>query len=123
MGDDDVSTPREMGHFFLAVDPARFAGLDVFVASMARYLDALRAVPGRPGNILSRPATESGWLKRSVLPADFQSTRTPPSFRSAHLLHRSENNPSNLSPPASGENPTAPTGLKHLLLFHGLEPQ
>jgi ureidoglycolate dehydrogenase (NAD+) len=48
MGDDNVSTPREMGHFFLAVDPARFAGLDVFVASMARYLDALRAVPGRP---------------------------------------------------------------------------
>jgi ureidoglycolate dehydrogenase (NAD+) len=49
MVDDDVSTPREMGHFFLAVDPARFVGLDVFVASMARYLEALRAVPGRPG--------------------------------------------------------------------------
>jgi ureidoglycolate dehydrogenase (NAD+) len=49
MVDDDVSTPREMGHFFLAVDPARFVGLDIFVASMAHYLNALRAVPDRPG--------------------------------------------------------------------------
>jgi ureidoglycolate dehydrogenase (NAD+) len=49
MVDTDVSTPREIGHFCLAVDPARFVGLDICVASIAHYLDALRAVPGRRG--------------------------------------------------------------------------
>ena len=49
MGDANVATPREMGHFFLAIDPARFAGLAAFVASMARYLSALRETPDRDG--------------------------------------------------------------------------
>ena len=74
MVDDDVSTPREMGHFFLAVDPARFVGLDVFVASMARYLDALRAVPGRPGRHPLAPGDREWQVEaerlRSGIPVD-----------------------------------------------------
>jgi len=46
VGTDDISTPRNMGHFFLAIDPARFGGQAVFAAGMAAYLAALRAVPG-----------------------------------------------------------------------------
>jgi ureidoglycolate dehydrogenase (NAD+) len=45
----DVSTPRNMGHFFVAIDPARFGGQAVFAAGMAAYLATLRAVPGRAG--------------------------------------------------------------------------
>jgi LDH2 family malate/lactate/ureidoglycolate dehydrogenase len=50
MTEGDMATPRNMGHFFLALDPARFAGLDVFVTAMTRYLDALRSIPGRSGD-------------------------------------------------------------------------
>ena len=39
----DRKTPRGMGHFFLAIDPARFGGADVFRAGMAAYLGAIRA--------------------------------------------------------------------------------
>lgn len=41
--------PRNMGHFFIAIDPAYFGGTDVFGNGMLRYLDALRAAPGRAG--------------------------------------------------------------------------
>ncbi len=79
MVDDDVSTPREMGHFFLAVDPARFAGLDVFVGSMARYLDALRAVPGRPGQHPLAPGDREWQVEaerlRSGIPVDPDTAR------------------------------------------------
>jgi hypothetical protein len=40
-----------------------------------------------------------------------------------NLLEDLENHPSNLSRPPRGESRTAPTSLKHLLLFHRLEPQ
>jgi hypothetical protein len=40
-----------------------------------------------------------------------------------NLLEDLENYPSNLARLARGKNQTAPTSLKHLLLFHGLEPQ
>ena len=85
MVDGDVSTPREMGHFFLAVDPARFAGLDVFVAAMARYL--MRFAPSRAAlaNILSRLATGSGWLRLSVYAAELRSTRTQPNSGSRQI--------------------------------------
>ncbi len=48
-GTPDISTPRNMGHFVLVIDPDRFAGRAVFLAAMATYLDALRASPARPG--------------------------------------------------------------------------
>jgi len=49
VGGDDYSTPRQMGHFLLAIDPDRFGGRDVFAAGMAAYLAALRAAPAQEG--------------------------------------------------------------------------
>jgi ureidoglycolate dehydrogenase (NAD+) len=45
IGSEDVQTPRGMGHFFLAIDPERFGGGEVFASGMRRYLEALRSVP------------------------------------------------------------------------------
>jgi ureidoglycolate dehydrogenase (NAD+) len=53
--DGDVSTPRGMGHFFLAIDPDRFGGTAIFHAGMAAYLAALRAVEPRPGEAVLAP--------------------------------------------------------------------
>ena len=42
--------PPNLGHFFIAIDPKRFAGEAAFASGMRRYLDALRAVaPRNPG--------------------------------------------------------------------------
>ncbi|WP_152046315.1 Ldh family oxidoreductase [Aureimonas psammosilenae] len=55
VGQGDMKTPRGMGHFVLAVDPARFGGEAVFAAGMRAYLDALRgsATAERAGPILA----------------------------------------------------------------------
>jgi len=47
-GGNDISTPRNMGHFVLVIDPDRFAGSDVFAAAITRYLFSLRTSPVRP---------------------------------------------------------------------------
>ncbi|HEX4766284.1 MAG TPA: Ldh family oxidoreductase [Lichenihabitans sp.] len=39
--------PPNLGHFFIAIDPKRFAGEAAFARGMRRYLDALRAVAPR----------------------------------------------------------------------------
>ena len=52
---DDISTPRNMGHFFLAIDPARFAGADIFATGMRAYLDQLRSVPAVEGGKVMAP--------------------------------------------------------------------
>ncbi|MCZ4346700.1 Ldh family oxidoreductase [Devosia neptuniae] len=48
-GGDDFSTPRNMGHFVLVVDPDKFVGRDMFGMMITRYLSSLRAAPVRPG--------------------------------------------------------------------------
>ncbi|WP_182084764.1 Ldh family oxidoreductase [Aureimonas sp. ME7] len=55
VGGDDISTPRNMGHFFLAIDPQRFAGSELFAKGMLRYLDALRSVPAVEGGRVMAP--------------------------------------------------------------------
>ena len=45
----DVSTPRNMGHFVLVVDPDKFIGREMFGMMMTRYLASLRAAPVRAG--------------------------------------------------------------------------
>ncbi|MCE8031597.1 Ldh family oxidoreductase [Billgrantia tianxiuensis] len=47
MGGPDMSTPRGVGHFFLALKPDAFAPGDAYPARMRDYLDDLRAQPGR----------------------------------------------------------------------------
>lgn len=55
VGDVDYSTPRNMGHFLLALDPKRFAGAALFADGMRRYLEALRAVPPVEGGKVMAP--------------------------------------------------------------------
>lgn len=43
MGGPDFETPRQMGAFALAIDPAAFLEQEVFDDGMRRYLEALRA--------------------------------------------------------------------------------
>jgi LDH2 family malate/lactate/ureidoglycolate dehydrogenase len=52
---EDMATPRGMGHFMLAVDPAFFGGRAAFEDGMRRYLAALRASPARPGEEVMAP--------------------------------------------------------------------
>lgn len=55
VGSDDLSTPRNLGQFCLAIDPARFSGAGAFEATMAGYLDRLRAAPAREGKAVLAP--------------------------------------------------------------------
>jgi len=45
----DISTPRNMGHFVLVIDPDKFVGRELFGVMITRYLASLRAAPVRPG--------------------------------------------------------------------------
>jgi ureidoglycolate dehydrogenase (NAD+) len=52
---EDFRTPRNLGHFCLAIDPDRFVGRPAYEQAMSRYLAALRAVPPRPGERVLAP--------------------------------------------------------------------
>jgi ureidoglycolate dehydrogenase (NAD+) len=50
----DFTTPRNLGHFCLAIDPDRFAGRDVYDDLISRYLADLRASPAHlPQKVLA----------------------------------------------------------------------
>ena len=55
VGGGDMTTPRDMGHFVMAIDPAFFGGRDAFLAGMRAYLAALRGSPARPGEAVMAP--------------------------------------------------------------------
>jgi LDH2 family malate/lactate/ureidoglycolate dehydrogenase len=55
MGGPDFSTPRGMGAFVIALDPAAFAGADLVQAGVTRYLELLRASPARPDRKVMAP--------------------------------------------------------------------
>ncbi|NKB80061.1 Ldh family oxidoreductase [Ochrobactrum daejeonense] len=48
-GGDDISTPRNMGHFVLVINPAKFAGSEIFASGIKAYLSTLRDMPSREG--------------------------------------------------------------------------
>ncbi|HZP79532.1 MAG TPA: Ldh family oxidoreductase [Pseudolabrys sp.] len=52
---DAMSTPRNVGHFCLALDPGHFVGRDAYNLAIKRYRDALRAVPARAGERVMAP--------------------------------------------------------------------
>ncbi len=71
---DDFHSPRNLGHFCLALDPGRFIGRAAYDDAVARYLAALRAVPPRPGERVLAPGdkeweTEAARL-RAGIPVD-----------------------------------------------------
>jgi LDH2 family malate/lactate/ureidoglycolate dehydrogenase len=51
----DFSTPRELGQFCLAIDPARFAGRARYDQAIMRYLQQLRGSPARAGEAVLAP--------------------------------------------------------------------
>lgn len=54
-GGDDISTPRNMGHFVLVIDPEKFAGRAVFAAAIGHYLESLRGSRVRTGGRVMAP--------------------------------------------------------------------
>jgi LDH2 family malate/lactate/ureidoglycolate dehydrogenase len=48
-GNTDFTTPRNVGHFCLALDPDRFVGRAAYNALMSEYLSALRSCSTHPG--------------------------------------------------------------------------
>jgi LDH2 family malate/lactate/ureidoglycolate dehydrogenase len=55
MGGPDLSTPREMGAFVMALNPSAFIEPDAFRAGMARYLTALRGSRPAQGGAVMAP--------------------------------------------------------------------
>jgi LDH2 family malate/lactate/ureidoglycolate dehydrogenase len=55
MGGPDFSTPRGMGAFVIALDPAAFAGAELVQAGITRYLELLHASPAQPGRKIMAP--------------------------------------------------------------------
>ncbi len=51
----DWETPRNLGHFFILVDPGHFAGREVYDMLILRYLDALRSAPSIEGGTVMAP--------------------------------------------------------------------
>ncbi len=54
-GTEDISTPRNMGHFVLVIDPDKFAGRAAFGTAMLHYLNSLRGSPVRQGGRVMAP--------------------------------------------------------------------
>jgi ureidoglycolate dehydrogenase (NAD+) len=57
----DFSTPRHMGHFFLAIDFHRFVSPETYDAGMHAYLHDLRTQPAKPGRNVMAPGDRE-WL-------------------------------------------------------------
>ncbi|MGY6632521.1 MAG: Ldh family oxidoreductase [Alkalilacustris sp.] len=55
MGGPDFETPRGLGAFVLAVDPAFFGGRAAFAQGMRRYRDLLRGSAAAPGGSVHAP--------------------------------------------------------------------
>ena len=54
-GGEDISSPRNMGHFVLVIDPDKFAGSAVCAAAITGYLTSLRASAVRAGGKVMAP--------------------------------------------------------------------
>jgi len=74
MAGPDLSTPREMGAFVLAVDPRAFLPEGEFESAMARYLAAVRASPAAPGQTVMAPGdrewAEADRRRQAGIPLD-----------------------------------------------------
>lgn len=48
-GTDNDHEPRNMGHFVIVIDPAKFVGAELFARGIGSYLTSLRGAPARAG--------------------------------------------------------------------------
>ena len=76
---ENISEPRNMGHFVMAIDPSHFGGTDLFGSGIVRYLEALRGAPGRAGGQPMAPGDRE-WReadRRAVegIPVDLDTAR------------------------------------------------
>lgn len=60
MAGDEVSTPRNIGHFLIAIHPSFFGGAASYEASIKAYLAALRGARARDGGVMAPGDRE--WL-------------------------------------------------------------
>ncbi|KQN69751.1 MULTISPECIES: Ldh family oxidoreductase [unclassified Devosia] len=78
-GGDDISTPRNMGHFVLVIDPDKFAGREVFLRAIGRYLESLRGSHVRKGGRVMAPGdrewSEMDKRKKEGIPLDPDTVR------------------------------------------------
>ena len=74
MDDPDMSTPRELGAFIIALDPTAFVTGDMFRAGMTHYLTMLRDSPTRDGARVMAPGDreweEAARRRRDGIPLD-----------------------------------------------------
>lgn len=76
----DISTPRNMGHFVLVIDPDRFVGRDLFGVMITRYLASLRGAAVRDGAERVMAPGDREWdemarRKRDGVPVDPDTVR------------------------------------------------
>lgn len=74
MDGEEAATPRDIGHFVLAISPDFFAGADRFGTELTRYLDALRGSRPREGARVLAPGDreweEAERRRRDGVPVD-----------------------------------------------------
>ncbi len=74
MGGPDLSTPREMGAFVMALNPSAFIEPEAFRAGMGRYLTALRGSRPAEGAAVMAPGdrewAEADRRERAGIPID-----------------------------------------------------
>jgi LDH2 family malate/lactate/ureidoglycolate dehydrogenase len=77
---DDLSTPRRLGAFVLALKPTAFAPQEIFDDTMRRYVKALRASrPAGDGKVMApgdREWAEEERRRREGIPLDPETLRT-----------------------------------------------
>ena len=80
MAGPDLSTPRAMGAFVLAIRPDAFVDVETFEDGMRRYLDRLRSSPPRTGAAVLAPGdrewAEAERRDREGVPIDFATQAT-----------------------------------------------
>ena len=54
-GTDNISEPRNMGHFIMVIDPDKFVGATLFAAAIEGYLSMLRGAKARDGGQVMAP--------------------------------------------------------------------
>lgn len=73
-GTSDISTPRNMGHFVLVIDPEKYVGREAFATAIAAYLASLRSSPSREGGRVMAPGDreweEMDRRRREGIPVD-----------------------------------------------------
>ncbi|WP_062208957.1 Ldh family oxidoreductase [Aureimonas sp. AU12] len=64
MDGEEIATPRNIGHFVIAIEPAFFGGAETFASALTAYLDALRGSVPREGARVMAPGDREWAVER-----------------------------------------------------------